>query len=279
MENEQMVELFGIDAIPVGEKRYPSGTEVHVFSSGDKLVAKVDGEVVASFSKSYAKDLKAEEVKSIVLGTRIGDTVRLSVRVPPMRAIMASAHDSIMGTNGSFRIDGDKIFYSGAEAEGDQVRLIVKASARVESGEDLKQRVTATRLFFLGVFAFAFKKSSGGEKFLTIEGDDFFWAIEIPNENANQAMRFAAKVNSIAKALKMATAKPIKGLAAPDGKAHTAVVSVSGSVFCEEDGVNADLSERLDAKIAEIADAGRDVLSVAPLACGEGGMSVLVTYK
>lgn len=92
-------------------------------------------------------------------------------------------------------------------------------------------------------------------------------------------MRFAAKVNSIAKALKIATAKPIKGLAAPDGKTHTSVVSVSGSVFCEEDGVSADLGERLDAKIAEIADAGRDVLSVAPLACGESEMSVLVTYK
>lgn len=279
MENEQMVELFGIDAVPIGEKRYPSGTEVHVFSSGDRLVAKVDGEVVASFSKNYAKDLKAEEEKRIVLGTRIGDSVRLSVRVPALRAVIASAHDSIVGSNGSYRIDEDKIMYSGAEAEGDQVRPIVNASARVESGEDLKQRVTATRLFFLGVFAFAFKKSSGGEKFLTIEGDDFFWAIEIPNESTNQAMRFAAKVNSVAKALKMVTAKPIKGLAAPDGKAHTAVVSVSGSVFCEEDGVNADLSERLDAKIAEIADAGRGVLSVAPLACGEDALSVLVTYK
>ena len=279
MENERMVELFGIDAIPIGEKRYPSGTEVHVFSSGDKLVAKVDGEVVASFSKSYAKDLKAEKEKHVVLGTRIGDSVRLSVRVPALRAVMASAHDSMMGSNGSFRIDGDKIIYNGSEAEGDQVRLIVNASARVESGEDLKQRVTATRLFFLGVFAFAFKKSTGGEKFLTIEGDDFFWAVEIPNESANQAMRFAAKVNSIAKALKMATAKPIKGLATPDGKVHTAVVSVSGGVFCKEDGVNAGLSERLDAKLMEIADAGRDVLSVAPLACGEDAMSVLVTYK
>lgn len=77
-----MVELFGIDAIPVGEKRYPFGTEVHVFSSGDRLVAKVDGDVVASFPKSYAKDLKAVEEKRVVLGIRMWDKIRLSVQVP-----------------------------------------------------------------------------------------------------------------------------------------------------------------------------------------------------
>lgn len=42
---------------------------------------------------------------------------------------------------------------------------------------------------------------------------------------------------------------------------------------------NADLSERLDAKISEIADAGHEVISVAPLSCNESAMSVLVTYK
>lgn len=64
-----------------------------------------------------------------------------------------------------------------------------------------------------------------------------------------------------------------------DVKSHAAVVSVSCNVFGEEDGVNADLSERLDAKISEIADAGHEVISVAPLSCNESAMSVLVTYK
>lgn len=160
-----------------------------------------------------------------------------------------------------------------------QVKPIVSASAKIESGEDLKQRVTATRLFFFGVFAFALKKSSGGEKFLTLEVEDFFWAIEIPNESSDEAMRFVTKVNSLAKAIKVATAKPVKGLMESNGKIHTAVVSVSGNVFSEEDGVNAGQSERLDARISEIADAGHEVISVAPLFCNESAMSVLVTYK
>lgn len=81
-----------------------------------------------------------------------------------------------------------------------QVKLVVSPLAKIE------QRIAATRLFFFGVFAFALKKSSGGEKFLTLEWEDYFWAIEIPNESSNEAMRFAAKVNSLAKAIKVATA-------------------------------------------------------------------------
>lgn len=279
MENEKMVELFGIDAAAVGEKDYPLGTEVRAFPNGDQLVARVNNEVVASFSKRYINSLKAESEKRILLGARTGDTIRLSVQVPAMRAILANAYGSISGSNGSYRIEKDKIIYHDNESDDTQVRPIVSASAKIESGEDLKQRVTATRLFFFGVFAFALKKSSGGEKFLTLEGEDFFWAIEIPNENTNEAMRFVAKVNSLAKAIKVATAKPVRGLVESDGRLHTAVVSVSGSVFGEEDGVNAALSECLDAKISEIANAGHEIVSVAPLSCVESAMSVLVTYK
>ena len=174
MESEKMVELFGIDATAVGEKEYPLGTEVRAFPNGDQLVAKVNDEVVASFSKRYINSLKAESEKRILLGARTGDMVRLSVQVPAMRAILANAHGSISGSNGSYRIEKDKIIYHDDESDDTQVRPIVSASAKIESGEDLKQRVTATRLFFFGVFAFALKKSSGGEKFLTLEGEDFF---------------------------------------------------------------------------------------------------------
>lgn len=256
MENEKMVELFGIDAAAVGEKCYPMGTEVRAFPSGDRLVAKVNNEVVASFSKKYINSLRAESEKRILLGARTGDTIRLSVQVPAMRVILANAYGSISGSNGSFKIEKDKIIYRDNESDDIQVKPIVSASAKIESGEDLKQRVTAANLFFSGVFAFAHKKSSGGEKFLTLEGEDFFWAIEIPNESSTEAMRFVAKVNSLAKAIKVATAKSVKGLMKSDGKIHAAVVSVSGNVFGEEDDVNAGLSERLDAKVSEIADAG-----------------------
>lgn len=80
--DEEMVELFSIDATPVGESRYPVGTEVKMFSSDGNLVVKVNGEVVAKLPKSYEDQIRAEKEKKIVLGARIGDTVRVSVMIP-----------------------------------------------------------------------------------------------------------------------------------------------------------------------------------------------------
>ena len=82
--------LFTIDATPVGDMRYPVGTEVKVYSGGDKLVAKVDGNVVASFSKSYEQDIRNESEKKFVLGVRIGDSITIDVMVPSKRAREAS---------------------------------------------------------------------------------------------------------------------------------------------------------------------------------------------
>ncbi len=73
-------------------------------------------------------------------------------------------------------------------------------SARVESGADLQSRFTVTRLALLGPFALALKKKKGGEKYLTIEGPDFVWALEVDRKKANEAMKFASRVNGAAKA-------------------------------------------------------------------------------
>lgn len=77
-----MVELFGINAEPIGDARYPSGTEARVYSGDGRLVVKVDGVPVASIPSSYANDIKREERKKIVLGARVGDVVRVSVMAP-----------------------------------------------------------------------------------------------------------------------------------------------------------------------------------------------------
>lgn len=69
-------------------------------------------------------------------------------------------------------------------------------SARVESGAELQSRVTVTRLVLTGIFAFALKKKKGGEKYVTIQGDEFFWAMEVDRKKANDAMKFVAKVNN-----------------------------------------------------------------------------------
>jgi hypothetical protein len=72
-------------------------------------------------------------------------------------------------------------------------------TARVELGEALTSRVTATRLVTMGVFALAAKKKAGGEVFLTVEGPEFIWCVEVGRKHQADARRFAAKVNTAAK--------------------------------------------------------------------------------
>lgn len=69
----------------------------------------------------------------------------------------------------------------------------------IESGEELSSRVTATRLVAFGVLALAAKKKSGGEKFLTIEGGDQFWSVEVHRNKVNNAMKFLGKVQAQAR--------------------------------------------------------------------------------
>ena len=72
------------------------------------------------------------------------------------------------------------------------------AVARVEQAADVQKRVTATRLIALGVFAFAAKKQTG-HVYLTIEGDGYEIAVEVPAKRETAARKFAAKVNTAAK--------------------------------------------------------------------------------
>jgi hypothetical protein len=74
-------------------------------------------------------------------------------------------------------------------------------SARVEAGEALQKRVTATRVATMGVFALAAKKKSGGEVYLTVEGPEFFWTLEVDRKKQKDAREFAAKVNQAARSV------------------------------------------------------------------------------
>ena len=71
--------------------------------------------------------------------------------------------------------------------------------AVVEEGSALQSRFTATRIFLLGVFALAFKKRKGGEKWLGIMGPDFAWVSRADRKHIGDAMKFAAKVNDQAR--------------------------------------------------------------------------------
>ena len=75
---------------------------------------------------------------------------------------------------------------------------VVGVSARVESGSELEKRVTATRLVAMGVFAFGAKKKRGGESWLTVEGPDVFWTVEVDRGGERKAREFAVKVNEAA---------------------------------------------------------------------------------
>jgi len=66
----------------------------------------------------------------------------------------------------------------------------------LEDGEALRSRVTATRLLATGIFAFALKKKSGGESFLTIQGPGFAWVVEVPAKKRGDAQKFAAALRS-----------------------------------------------------------------------------------
>lgn len=74
-------------------------------------------------------------------------------------------------------------------------------TARVENGSDLEKRVTVTRLVAFGVFAFAAKKRTGGESYLTVEGPDFFWTVEVDRNSQGKARAFAGQVNDTARKL------------------------------------------------------------------------------
>lgn len=73
--------------------------------------------------------------------------------------------------------------------------------ARIESGRELESRSTLIRIALLEAFGLAALKRKGGEKFVSIEGPDFIWCMEIDRKMACDAVRFVAKVNHQAKKL------------------------------------------------------------------------------
>lgn len=278
MIEKRMAELFGIDATLIGDSRPEVGTEVKIFGAGDHLEARVDGVPVATVPRAFASRIKAEKEKKCVTGVRVGDVLRISVMVPALRA---KYDDSITGSDGTFRLLGGKISYrsAGGDKPVNETRGVAGTQARVESGEELQSRVTATRLLLLGVFAFAVKKKSGGERYLTVEGRDFFWAVEFPHDRTNEAMAFAAKVNAASKEALAGEYEPIEGLARPDGRLHVAVVSARVPEDSRPEGVDVELSALLDAQVSRLSGSGCEVVFVSPMAFLDGVVRLLVTYR
>lgn len=113
-----------------------------------------------------------------------------------MRAINPSGRklDSFKGSDGTrFELFEHEIHC------GRERYALDGVTASVLDGSALESRVTLTRLLLVGVFALAFKKRKGGEKYLTIEGPDFAWMSEVNRKHVSDAMKFATKVQNQAR--------------------------------------------------------------------------------
>lgn len=107
----------------------------------------------------------------------------------------------ISGDDGSFTLRKDRVEYLGKGKVKKEQAPLKGLEVHLESGEELQSRVTMTRLVALGIFAFAAKKKSGGEKYLTVEGPETYWTVEIPRKKVGDAMKFVQAVKTQVKAL------------------------------------------------------------------------------
>nr|DAT85817.1 MAG TPA: hypothetical protein [Caudoviricetes sp.] len=79
-------------------------------------------------------------------------------------------------------------------------KLTDVVSVEVEDGEAAQARVTATRLVALGIFAFAAKKRSGGDKWLMIETRQALLTLHFERKAVDGLMRFVAHTRAAVKA-------------------------------------------------------------------------------
>jgi hypothetical protein len=99
-------------------------------------------------------------------------------------------------TFGQVRLYGGKVFNE-KTSEGGWVK---GAQATVETSGQLEKRVTVTRLVTLNILAFGLrKKKDSRQLFLTVEGEDFAFVVEVDPKRERQAREFAAKINTAAR--------------------------------------------------------------------------------
>ena len=111
--------------------------------------------------------------------------------------------------------------YDDLIACGDEQHKLDGVHASVEDGSALESRVTLTRMLAVGLLAFAFKKKSGGEKYLTVEGPDFAWVALANRKHISNAMRFATAINDSARKTAAAKQKrPTSNLHKPESRSQ-----------------------------------------------------------
>lgn len=135
--------------------------------------------------------LYARQMRSLERGAEAQRELEASIRAanPAGRKL-----DSFKGSDGT-RID---LFEHEIHC-GHEAHPLDGVTASVLDGSALESRVTLTRLLLVGVFALAFEKRKGGEKYLTVEGPGFAWMTEVDRKHVGDAMRFATKIQNQAR--------------------------------------------------------------------------------
>lgn len=166
----------------------PIKAALHVYSLLFKAKQKDGIQAIAEYIKSSIGD----EILPMP------EQLRLEINTTLQQTPVASPSDpSIASFKGE---DGIRInLHQHSIRTKQESKPLSGVSARLETGQDLESRATITRLIAIGVFAFAAKKKTGGEKYVTIEGPDFAWVAEAGRKQVKEAMKFITAVNNAAR--------------------------------------------------------------------------------
>ena len=179
----------------------------------------------------------------------------------------------LRGVDAEIRLYSNFAIYlkDSGESERKELNSVV---ARVESGEEASSRITVTRMLLVGIFSLAIKKNRGGEKFLTLEGPDFLWALECSKTQTNDAVRFAVKVNDKVKQLGTITTHHMEGLASKDGRLHAAVFERDSSGESESLALMKSKTSEVEPLFEKIQSSGYEIVEAS-----YDGTQLFVTYK
>lgn len=108
--------------------------------------------------------------------------------------------DFIVSAEGALTLYPNRIEHRAARKVHQTIPLAEVTAIRAESGAALEARVTMTRMVALGLLAFAAKKKSGGEVFITVEAGDAFVSLMVDRKKATAAHKFVAQAETLRRA-------------------------------------------------------------------------------
>ena len=258
-----------------GPERPSIGSEVKFHMLDGRVLAKTEaGDFGSAFDSGCESLLRREKTKKCVVGSVGLNSTEIGVYVS---LEPASLSNMLFGSNGSLTLSGDMIIFKDHEKSAEISKKVYGVKAALASGQELQSRVTVSRMLPVGAFAFALKKSKGGEKFVTIEGNDFCWAVEINGDQTNDAMSFIANVNDMAKKEPERYFAQMDGLADKDELLHIAAFPIdedSDTVLGSLDKVATHAS---DSALLEMQKCEYEIVSTQVVPTGSS-LRLFVTY-